>query len=220
MKILIVSATSLEIQPLLDQFSHVQKLSDVLTCAVYKNHHLDILITGIGMVPTAFHVSKQLTATTYHLAINIGIAGSFKKCFPVGSVLNVVKDNFSELGLELNDEIIAIKNMNIQQKISNEFWFRGSLADDLPIVSGITVNTVHSNERTINNLIEKFNPDIETMESASFLYACQVEKLPCIEIRAISNFVKEREMAEWNSDLAIKNLNDFLSVLLHTLPIH
>ena len=69
MKILLVSATKFEIAPLMKLLSGKKK---------FGKHSVDVLITGIGMTATAFHLGKYLNKK-YDLAINAGVAGSFKK---------------------------------------------------------------------------------------------------------------------------------------------
>jgi len=53
---------------------------------------------------------------------------------------------------------------------------------------------------------ERFHPEVETMGGAAFLYGCLIEKIPCVQIRAISNFVEVRDKSRWNIPLAVKNL--------------
>ena len=84
-------------------------------------------------------------------------------------------------------------------------------------VSGITVNTVHGNEKSISGIIERLNPDIETMEGAAFFYVCEKEKQPCIQLRGISNYVEKRNREAWNIPLALKNLTATVKELIHEL---
>jgi len=52
------------------------------------------------------------------------------------------------------------------------------------------------------------------MEGAAFFYVCQLQKIPHIQIRSISNYVEPRNRANWNISLAIKNLNEVLWKLI------
>src|SRR5690606_23292382 len=51
---------------------------------------------------------------------------------------------------------------------------------------------------------------LESMEGAAVFYACAQEELPCIQVRAISNYVEQRDKSSWKIDLAITNLNNWL----------
>ncbi len=207
MKILIVAATEKEIEPLLEKLE-VKKILHNLKICKYKKLHIDVLISGIGMVSTAYYCTKNISGK-YDFALNLGIAGSFKKIIKVGDVVNVVSDKFSELGAENGEEFLSLKELNLDNEagIENKSLIKNNILKNLKKVSGITVNTVHGNTLSIKKIVKKFNPDIETMEGAAFMLVCKKEKIPCAQIRAISNFVERRNKKNWNILIAIKNLN-------------
>jgi futalosine hydrolase len=84
-------------------------------------------------------------------------------------------------------------------------------------VRAITVNTATGSETTRGMLLKKFNPDIETMEGATFFYICSREDIPFLALRAISNKVELRNKNNWNIDLALHNLSEKLIDVLLTL---
>ena len=86
---------------------------------------------------------------------------------------------------------------------------------DLKKVSGITVNTTHGNNRSVELFKDKFNADIETMEGAAVFYVCLQEQIRFMQIRAVSNYVEERNVANWNIPLAIENLNQKLLEIIN-----
>jgi futalosine hydrolase len=55
------------------------------------------------------------------------------------------------------------------------------------------------------------------MEGAAFFYACREAGVPCLQIRAVSNYVEKRNRDNWHIGLAIKNLNTFAMDLLKML---
>ena len=81
------------------------------------------------------------------------------------------------------------------------------------------MNTVHGNESSIAKIKERLNPQVETMEGAAFLMVCQKEKIPALQLRAISNYVELRNKENWNVALALKNLHDVVFMVLNQLPI-
>jgi len=85
---------------------------------------------------------------------------------------------------------------------------RNEALANLTAVQGITVNTVHGHERSITEVRERCQPQVESMEGAAFMYACLVNHIPFAEIRAISNVVERRNRAAWRMAEAIGNLND------------
>jgi futalosine hydrolase len=84
-------------------------------------------------------------------------------------------------------------------------------------VHGITVNTVHGDEDSIDKISTAFKAEVETMEGAAFFYACRMMDVPCIQLRAISNYVERRNKAAWKLGLAINQLAEETLYLLNEL---
>jgi nucleoside phosphorylase len=78
----------------------------------------------------------------------------------------------------------------------------------LPAVTGITVNTVHGNVRSIARVVERLAPDVESMEGAAFMYACLVSGVRFVQVRAVSNVVEKRNRGAWRIGEAVAALND------------
>lgn len=208
MKILLVAATKAEIDPFLKHFSFRDQLPYDKS---FGNYQIKVLITGVGMVATAYAVGKALSEHRFDLAINAGIAGSFKADLKPGDTFRVKEDIFSELGAEDGDDFLSIDALGLGKNTSVErpnLLFSNLL--NLKSVRGITVNKVHGNEKSISRTISQFNPDIESMEGAAFFYACEQAKTACLQIRSISNMVERRNRENWQIGLALKNLNDTL----------
>ena len=208
MKILIVAATKFEIEPLIERFGAINTNGSRIFSCNYKEHEIDFLITGIGMVATAYHTGKVLNES-YDAAFNIGICGSFSRNIEIGSVVNVYDDRFSELGAEDDGDILTLEELNLNgvSRIENLSGALHPLIEALPKVSGITVNTSHGNEDSIKKVYNKFHPYTESMEGAAFMFVCEQENIPYVQIRAVSNYVEKRNREAWNIPLAIVNLN-------------
>ncbi len=200
MKILIVAATQAEIQPLLNHFGE---------------ETFDVLITGVGIVATAFALGQRFTQQKYDLAINLGIAGSFDRSLSLGEVVEVEQDTLSELGAEDDNQFLPIEVLGF-----GESTFRSTypmLLLPAKKVRAITVNTIHGEENSIQKIIERLNPQLESMEGAAFFYACKNSMVPAIQIRSVSNYVEKRNRENWKIGLAVKNLNNFAIELLGKL---
>lgn len=171
------------------------------------------LITGVGMVATAIAVSQALREKHYDLVVNAGIAGSFNRSIPLGSVVEVVKDQLSELGAQDGAQFLSPSEIGLEAVVS----VSASAKTNLLSVSGITVNTVHGDDKVISQIVHRLNPQVESMEGAACMLACQHAGVSCVQIRAISNYVEKRNKANWNIPMAIRNLNKELSFFLATL---
>lgn len=218
MKLLIVAATKFEIVPLLERMG-VNKPSEGRVFSVdFKEHEIDFLITGVGMVATAYYTGKVLDET-FDAAFNIGICGSFNRNFEIGTVVNVYDDHFSELGAEDDEVLLSLEALNLNgvSRIENKSGALHPLIELLPKVTGITVNTIHGNEDSIRKVYNQFHPYTESMEGAAFMFACEQENIPYVQIRAISNYVEKRNRESWNIPLAIENLNKEIFEIINHL---
>jgi futalosine hydrolase len=220
MRILIVAATQGEVQPLMDAFG-MQKSDEADNLFVPRHisvANCSILITGAGMVPTAFALGRHLPHNVYNLVINLGIAGAFDRSFPLGEVYEITKDTFAELGAEDDTRFISIEQLGLGAGIFSPTSSLSHFTAINPLkATAITVNTVHGNEGSIATIVSRFNPQIESMEGAAFFYACRELKVPCIQIRAVSNYVEKRNRDNWQIGLAVKNLNTFALDLIKEL---
>jgi futalosine hydrolase len=228
MKILLVSATPLEIRPLLSYLEFIRKGSDFLDHYRFRKTLIDVLVPGIGMAIGSYHMGKQLASAKYDLAINAGICGAYSKSLKVGTVVEVIEERFPELGAEDGDQFINVFDLGLTNHdmypfnhgiISNKSLPGSETLKQLKKVSGNTVNTIHGNRNTIEKIKALFPSDVETMEGAAFLYSCLLENIPCAEVRAVSNFVDERSLAEWDIKLAVKNLNSTLRKIIDEVAV-
>jgi futalosine hydrolase len=220
MKILIVAATKFEMNPLLSQLeiNSFAENSRIIKCT-YKKLEIDCLITGVGMVATAFYTGKVLN-DTYDIALNMGICGTFNMNLDIGSVVNIYEDCIAELGAEDGNNFLTMEELKLEAvtKISNiQQGELNHIVELLPKVNAITVNKVHGNEKSIKSTFDRFHPMVESMEGAAFMFACDQEKISYVQIRAVSNLVEKRNRERWNIPLAIENLNKKIIEILDSI---
>ena len=183
----------------------------------FGDHDVDVMTTGVGMIATTAWCSRAFAAEHYDLAFNFGLCGSFDPSLPAPSVVHVTADRIAELGAEDGDSFLSIHELQLLGE--NEFPFeQGLLVNTTPPllapltelrqVTGITVNTVHGNERTIAAVRDRCAPDVESMEGAAFMYASLIAGVPFAQVRAVSNMVERRNRAAWKIDAAIRALGE------------
>ncbi|RDC56935.1 futalosine hydrolase [Pedobacter chinensis] len=199
MKTLVVAATKAEVTFFYQHFNLPE--GDFI-----ESKNFDLLITGVGMVATAFSLGQHLSPNKYNLVVNLGIAGCFNRKIELGSLLNINEDIFAELGAENGDEFLTITDLGFGE---NRFKPKNKRTVNLPAVTGITVNCVTGSEKSINNLKKRLNPTTESMEGAAVFFACKQQNIDCLQIRSVSNYVEPRNKENWKLGLAIKNLNDW-----------
>jgi futalosine hydrolase len=216
MRILLVSATLFEIRPFLSKLTQRVEENDRIHHYKLQNTSIDVLISGLGMVQTAYYLGKQLAGNKYDLAINAGIGGSYSKDLVIGELVQVTEECITELGAEDGENFLSVFELGLMDPDTPPFC-HGLLINHYPInspaiallkrVRGATANTVHGNPENIKKVQDHFHAEEESMEGAACFYAFLTEQVPFAEIRAISNFVEVRDKAHWNLELAVKNLN-------------
>ena len=225
MRILVVTATPFEIEPIIGRMRHVSDTGLRTAAYRFRDHDVDVLTSGVGMVAASAWCSRACAAEHYDLALNFGLCGSFDPSLAPGTVVHVTADRLAELGAEDGDDFLSIHQLNLLGE--NEFPFEaGMLVNAAPpplaplsglrAVTGITVNTVHGNERTIEAVRARYQPEVESMEGAAFMYSCLVAGVPFAQVRAVSNAVERRNRAAWNIEQAIAGLGTVATLLLES----
>ena len=185
---------------------------------------IDLLVTGVGGISTSWAMKKWLDSNILpDLAVNVGIAGSFTDNFVKGQVVVPVTDCFADMGVEEGNNYYTLSETGLTDPDKFPF-INGIIKSDneyvklaltkMEMAKAITVNTSSGSEAGIERLKRKFNPDIETMEGATFFYICAMEKIPFLALRSISNKVEPRDRSLWDIPLAIKNLEEKLKELI------
>ncbi len=227
MRILLVAATRPEVAPLVAHLRQPIAHNRVLTGEL-GSHNVDVLLTGVGMVATAVWTSRALAIGGYDAALNLGVCGSFTPSLPLTTVLHVSSDVVSELGAEDGTRFLSLQEMGLLNP--DAFPYTGGrfvnteppalpTLDQLPTVAGITVNTVHGDTASIAAVVERYAPDVESMEGAAFMFACLAAGVPFAQIRAVSNRVERRNRDGWDLKGAIDELTRVsLQLLGSSLP--
>lgn len=209
MQILVLASTLPEIEP--------------FTAA---NSGVDVLIGGVGVPSTLYHLQKRIQQADYDYIIQAGIAGSFNNEMELGKVVLVEQDCFADLGIEEKGLYTPIFETPFLDK--EEFPFTGGwlinpevalLKSNLQKVKAITVNKISDSIIQQQQFIHSFHAAIESMEGAALHYVCLQEKIPFIQIRAVSNYTGERNKSKWKIKEAVQNLCAELNLLINQLTI-
>jgi futalosine hydrolase len=225
MRILVVAATAAEVGPLATAAGIAAAAPERPSRGRIKHHDIDLLVTGVGMVATAFWCATALARTPYDLALNLGLCGAFDRTLDLTSVVHVVTDRCSELGAEDGEAFLTLPEIGLM--LPDEPPFRGGAIVNhtqpaiaglrrLPAVSGITVNTVHGRDASIEDAIRRFAPQVESMEGAAFMYSCALAGVPYAQVRAVSNVVERRNRAAWRIGPAVAALSAAALAILET----
>lgn len=225
MKILIVAATLMDVKLLTDELEYKGEKSHLLKQYRFGDKDIDVLITGIGTTFATFHLLQTLQQNVYDFVINVGITGSLTRDLELGEVVNVVSEEFADLGFEDTEEFLTLFESGFIE--NNEFPFQGGLLKvannngfgQLKKVRGITCNKSHGRRSSIDEIQRKFLAQVESTEGAAILFVCNWMGVSCYQLRAISNYVEPRDPSKWNIPLALENLKKTVLKVLENLPV-
>ncbi len=215
MKILICAAEQEEIEC-------AQQALRVYESKIADKVQIDFMLTGVGTTSTCYRLTKQIieAGRNYALVINIGIAGSYDlNSFPIGSVAFIEKEFAGDLGFmtgsgfqtlfdskTLDANLFPFIDGELRAPVLPEHF--EEIAKCFKRGTGVTVQTISCSQETKRRLIDKYSPNIESMEGAGFFYVCLNEHINFMELRSVSNEVGIEDSAKWDTPAALRALTD------------
>jgi futalosine hydrolase len=221
--ILIVSATRLEIEPLMKRASSLDEKEDGLFRISVDANVFNLLITGVGIPSATYEIASFFASNIVPFAIHLGIAGSYKDEIANGKVVMIVEDEFGELGMDQASKFGTLFETGLSMpnhlpftsgKLINKLSGKIHLPETLIRVKGLTVNVLTSDKTIIQNRKEKYCAEIETMESAAFFYCCLKNGIPFLSLRGISNKAGEGNKSNWLISESIQNVCETMIQIL------
>jgi len=157
----------------------------------------DCLISGVGILATALHLSKAFQKHSYENTIQIGIAGAYHSS-----------------GLSIADTVVVASECmpEFLPWEQNTFFGFGALPfkENLKRVKGATVLSCAKTEEAEE--IRGEIAQVETMEGVAFFAACKEYSVPGIQVRAISNYAAAQKH-EWEIEKALQRLKELFAVM-------
>ena len=214
MILLLVSATDFEISATTDWLNH--------PAMAFNSLKHKLLISGIGQLQTTYSLQNKISFERPDLVIQAGIGGATEKEEP-GDVFAIGSDRMADLGVMEKTGFSDLFQIGLAEP--NRFPFeQGKLKNPyrqlliwtgLPVLDGMTVNEIKAADSP--GFQRNTSPIVESMEGAALHYVCLMEKIPFLQIRAISNRLGDRDKSRWKLKEAIQNLNETLVNLIQKL---
>jgi len=218
MRVIITAATNGEWMP------SFQKINPAYA-GTNKRFSVGFHESGIGLLASSVSLMKMFVQETPSLIIQVGIAGCFDKKVPLGKVFAVKDDFAGDIGVMENKvwkDLFDLKldkpnDAPYEKKSLPNPWLSQYNLLKLPTKKGVTVNTISTDKNKIDLYSGRYKASLESMEGAALHYIGRDLNIPFIQIRAVSNYVGERNKAKWNMQEAIYNLNETLLQYLDAL---
>lgn len=214
MLITIVAATEIEILPSIRYLSG-QGFD------IHENK-FQLLISGVGMLASSYALTKHIMLQKPQMLIQAGVAGSYSQALPPVSTVIIKEECIGDLGVEESGVLKDIFDLELADQDNFPFTGKKLINPDsvkwekkgYQLAKAVTINEISTNNKRIEQLKTKYQAGIESMEGAAFHYICLQEKIPFVQIRAVSNYVGERNKKNWKLQESITALNDSLINLI------
>jgi futalosine hydrolase len=184
---------------------------------------------GAGIMHATNIITQIALTQIPDLIIQIGIAGSYNLQLGIGNVYTISADRLADVGAQDDNNFLSIYQLDLEKDneapYTNGWLFNTEKAFPLffngyASLSSITVNTASGKLSTINQWIELYKPNLETMEGAALHYVCLQQNIAFVQLRAISNYITVRDKSKWQIPLAITNLNEAIIEYIKSISIH
>lgn len=211
MRVFITAATVGEWMPC---FSNINKLYTEKSSRFKIYFHQ----SGVGMLAATYSLTKLIADEKPDLVVQMGIAGCFNEDTQLGKVVVVNSEIEGNAGVEENGKWRDLFNLKLERPNYHPYE-KKTLPNPhieslnllkLKSVTGITVNEITTRRERIKQLVKKYEPDIESMEGAALHYVCRQTNTKFLQMRAISNYIGERDKSKWMMKEALTNLNTAL----------
>jgi len=216
MRVIITAATNLELDGCAKKASQVFKKSKL---------KISFHATGIGMLASGVKLTQLAATHKPELIIQMGIAGSYSKKEPLGKVMVVASESIADLGVRENGRFKDLFETGLQKENEVPFKKRKLINQGVKKVNllktntaaAVTINEITTSAKRIKEIIAAHNPVLESMEGAALHYVGSLTQTPFIQIRAISNYVGERNKAKWKIKESIEQLEAYVITYLAAL---
>ncbi|MCE3281986.1 MAG: mqnB [Chitinophagaceae bacterium] len=211
MRIIVTSAT-------IDEWMPAYLQIDTLYTSESKRMKVIFHQSGVGMLATAVSLTKMIAEEKPDLVIQVGIAGCFDGSMTLGKVVCVKEESLGDLGVQEDGKWKDIFDLKLEKSSYPPYekrrlpnpWLAEYNLLKLPEVLATTINEITTTEERKQQLTRKYEAVTESMEGAALHYVCRNFNVPFIQIRAVSNYIGERDKSKWELKAAIENCNQTL----------
>ena len=177
-------------------------MHDILICAATAlesrllSESYQVLETGVGSVNAAYALTKYLQTRRPSGIVVCGIGGAYPASgLNIGDVCAAESECYGDLGVETPTGFLTVR----------ELGFAALDVDQIPMqlfpharrLPFVTVNTCSGTNDLSSRIQARTNGAVESMEGAAIAHVAARERIPCGEIRGISNFTGDRDRSTW-----------------------
>ena len=180
------------------------------------------VVLGIGLLEFATNLSVLLSRYAaegpFSHVVQVGVCGAYPgRGLNIGDVVRVDSERVGDLGVVERDGSFTpwnkVSGSPVQVYESSPLCGVPAWLTGLKSVSGLTVNCCTGTSAMAAERVQNFGVDVESMEGAACFSVCRAFGIPCLEVRAVSNFATDRDKSSWRIPDALRALSHELSAL-------
>lgn len=161
----------------------------------------DTLQCGVGPVDAAARTAAALSTRAVRGVLHVGIAGTRR-----------------DAGITLGDLVVGTESIYADLGVGPE-WAPHRLVPDAALLEAMraAIPEAHGVAIGTSARIGGCTAPVEAMEGFAVLRAAALAGVPAIEVRAISNFVEDRDRALWKFDEAFAAITTVIPRLVEAM---
>ncbi len=193
------------------RLGEIVELPDDRGFAVVLGVGLLVFSTNLSVLLSRFAAEGPFT----HIVL-AGICGAYPgRGLNIGDVVRVESERVGDLGVVERDGSFTpwnrVSGSSVQVYESSPLRGVPASLERLKAVSGLTVNCCTGTSAMAAERVLNFDVDVESMEGAACFSVCRAFGMPCLEIRAVSNFASDRDKASWRISEALAALQSLVN---------
>jgi len=174
-----------------------------------------LAVTGIAATNTAQTLTREIERSRPRLVLQFGIGGAYPRGgLRVGDLAVASEEHYGDVGVQTPDEWLGMQDVGfplldtdppIHNRVPMDQGLATRAADAVGASVGpfVTVNRCSGVGSLGDVLYERTLGICESMEGAAAAHVCTQYELPCLEVRAASNMVEDRDRSRWRIGDAI-----------------
>ncbi len=192
------------------RLGEIVELPDDRGFAVVLGVGLLVFSTNLSVLLSRFAAEGPFT----HIVL-AGICGAYPgRGLSIGDVVRIDSERVGDLGVVERDGSFTpwnrVSGSPVQVYESSPLRGVPASLERLKAVSGLTVNCCTGTSAMATERVQNFDVDVESMEGAACFSVCRAFGMPCLEIRAVSNFASDRDKASWRISEALAALQSLV----------
>jgi futalosine hydrolase len=199
-------------------------------------HGTHVIFThcGVGKVNAAHSTTLLLENYDVDVLILFGIGGAYPdSALKIGDIAIADSENYGEEGVMTKEgwspmEYTGFPLLKKKEEYYNTFALDANLAKiavratkdcgfDAKQGNFVTVSQCSGTLKSGTLMKKRFNGLSENMEGAAVAHICAMYGVPMVEVRGISNIIKDRDMNKWDIESAASNCNMVVMELVRRL---